>query len=505
QFYGNGIYNFSLQTLKTMSLLEVAYPGLYIEDGTNLNVFIDRDDNLTGSLLSGRLAMKSNYFKGVDLSLNSAANEKTDVKLFSDEVHLAGITMDSTCVDLSMAQNILEAGFKFKNDSTENNSAHILANVKFDSRTSALVNLLSGSDISLEGEKWKFTPSEISISDSAIVVENFNIVNEDQKFSLDGNISKYSSDILNFGLNNFNVGIFNLFLRRSFDVQGHFSGSGILSDLYRAPKIFLNIDGTDVSVYGNKVGTMKMMSKWNDLDKELNLFIKSSLDDKITLNANGFYRPEDSYLSLHASLEDLSVGYFEPFLSDIISRSSGSMSGELNLTGPLNKLKLTGENCHFSNLNFKVNFTGVPYTVNGPFDLNERGIFFTNLPVTDQFGSKGFMNGKFGYNYFRDLHLDTKVTFTNFQCLDTDEKDNEYFYGDAFATGSVHLKGPLEKIHIDIDVVSNKNTSIHIPLMNSATASQTNLLTFVEPYVVLKVDAYDSLQTINSDKVSKSN
>lgn len=501
--YRSGIYNFSLKTLKTRTLLDIAVPGLYIEDGTSLKVFIDRDDNLTCSLLSGRLAMGSHYLKGINLALGTSA-DTTDARLFSDEVHIAGMTIDSTSIDLCASNNVLDAGFVFRNDSTENNSANIHTNVRFGEGKNILLNILSGSNISLEGEKWNFTPAQIAYNDSTIVVNDFNIVNSNQKFSLNGNVSKYSADTLNFGLDNFNVGIFNLFLRRAFDVQGNFSGNGVVSDLYRAPKVFFNIEGSDVYVYRNKVGNLKMMSRWNDWDKELNLFIKSNLDDKITLNANGFYRPEDSYLNLNASLEDLSVGYFEPFLSDIISRSSGSMSGELKLSGPLNRLSLTGEDCRFNNLNFKLNFTQVPYTVNGPFELNERGIFFTDLAVTDRFGSKGKMSGKFGYNYFRDLHLDTKVTFTNFQCLDTRETDNEYFYGQAFATGSVHLKGPLEKINIDIDVVSNKNTSIHIPLQNSATASQTNLLTFVEPFKDRKVDVYDSLQTIKANLVKKS-
>ena len=501
--FRRGIYNLSLQTFKTRALLDVAFNGLYIEDSTRLDVFIDRDDNLKCSLLSGRLALNSHYFKGLNLSLN-AAGDSTDVGLFSDQVHLAGMTMDSTTIGLCAANNVLDAGFTFKNDSTENNSAQIFTKVEFGEEKNIYVNLLDSSNIRLEGEKWIITPSEIIYNDSIISVRNFNIVNDDQKFSLYGNVCKYSADTLNFGLNNFNVGIFNLFLNRAFDIQGNFSGNGVISDLYRAPKAFFNIEGSDVYVYKNKVGNIKLMSKWNDWDKELNLFIKSSLDNKITLNANGFYRPEDSYLNLNASLEDLSVGYFEPFLSDLISRSSGSMSGELKLSGPLNRLSLTGENCHFNNLNFKLNFTQVPYTINGPFELNERGIFFTELPLTDKFGSKGFMSGKFGYNYFMDFHLDTRVTFTNLQCLDTKETDNEYFYGQAFATGSVHLKGPLHKINIDIDVVSNKKTSIHIPLQNSATASQTNLLTFVEPYKDHKVDVYDSLQTLKANLVKKS-
>ncbi len=491
--YDRGIYNFALETFNTTQLFKVVYPGFYIEDSTKVNIFIDRDDNLKGELLSGRLALKSNYLKGLDMNIVASSDSSSTVDLFSENIHLAGLSMDNTTIKVLAKDNVVDAGFVFHNDTTERNSAHIATNVVFDDDKKIYVKVKDGSDLNLEGERWLFTPSLIAISDTSIKVDNFKIVNNTQEFSLNGNVSKYNSDTLTFGLKNFNVGIFNFFLSKSFDIQGYFSGSGIISDLYRAPKAFFNIEGTDVSVYQNKVGSLKLMSRWNDWDKELNLFLKSSLDNKITLNANGFYKPEDRYLNLVASLEDLSVGYFEPFLSDVISRSSGSMSGELKLSGPLDQLTLVGEDCFFNNFNFKLNYTQVPYTVNGPFELNERGIFFKNLPVYDRFGSRGTMNGKFGYNYFRDLHLDTKINFTNLECLHTVEKDNEYFYGNAFATGSVNLRGPLENIHIGIDVVSNRNTTIHIPLMNSATASQTNLLTFVEPDVYVKVDPYESL------------
>ena len=497
-------YDFYLQTFRTRDLLNVTLPGFYVEDSTQLSVHIDKNDKLTASLLSGRLAYNNNYLKGIDISVLSDSLQPAYINMFSKEVRIGGLVMDSTSVALKAEDNILDAGFIFRNKSERENSAHINTKVEFTPKKDILINLLEGSDIMLKGDQWKISPSLIACNDSLIKVDNFKIFNKDQNLTLQGNISKYNSDTLHFGLNNFNVEIFNLFLNRSFDLQGYFSGNGVVSDLYKAPKVFFNIDGKDVSVYSNKVGTLKLMSKWNDVDKELNLLIKSSLKNKVTLNSSGFYRPEDRFLSLNASLEDLSVGYFEPFLSDIISRSSGSMSGELKLSGPLDQLTLTGEDCHFNDMKFKLNFTQVPYTVNGPFELNERGIFFKNLPVYDQFGSKGYMSGKFGYNYFRDLHLDAEVKFSNFQCLDTKERDNEYFYGSAFATGTVHLKGPLDNIHIGIDVFSNKNTSIHIPLINSANASQINLLTFVQPKSSMKVDEYDSLQNVNVKSTKRS-
>lgn len=500
----NGLYNFNLHTFNTMPLFEILKKDYYIGDGTKVNLIIDRDNSLKGKVLSGRLAKGVNYLKNLTLDLNAAYDKGAIANLFSENVKVAGMVMDSVSVNLAADTNLLKTAFNFRNDSTANNSASILANIELQKGRNVMTSILNGSQINIEGEKWKFAPSVVSFSDSILAVEGFNLYNGSQSLSMEGAISRYSADSINFRLNNFNVGILNLFLSKSFDFQGYFSGNGVISDLYRAPKVFFDIIGKDVSVYGNEVGALKMMSKWNDVDKELNLYLKSSINDRRTFLATGYFKPETSYLSLNASLEDLSVSYFEPFLEDLISKSSGSMSGDLSLQGPLDKLSLTGKNCRFNKLGFILDFTQVPYVVDGPFELNERGIFFKDLPLVDKYGSRGTINGKLSYNYFRNLALDTRIDFTNLQCLNTNDNDNESFYGSAFATGNLILKGPLDNIDLQIDAVSNKRTSIHVPLTNSATAAQTNLLTFVEKDNQRWIDPYDTLAINRRDDVRKS-
>lgn len=501
--YRRGQYNLDVHTFNTMDLCQIIDEDLYIENNSQLGITIDSDNILHGELRSGRFAIGKDYIKDFTLSLDASDSSATHANLFSQNIRFAGMRMDSVFVELAADSNIVDAGFNFKNDSTENNSATLLGKVKFNPERNFEFGILQGSQINLEGEQWKFTPAKITIADGDIVIDRFNLYNKNQSLAIDGNISRTDYDSLDFRLSNFNVGIINMFLNRTFNVQGYFSGSGQISDLYREPKVFFDIDGNDVSVYDNEVGKLKMMSRWNDRDKEFTLYLKSSLKDRRTFLATGTYKPEGTYLNLNASLQDLSVSYFEPFLSDIISRTRGSVSGNLNLSGPLDKLALTGEDCRFNNMGFILNFTQVPYTVDGSFDLNEKGIKFKNLQFTDKFGSKGIINGRFIYDYFRNLALDAKVDFTNLQCLDTEEDDNEYFYGSAFATGSLTLKGPLHNITLDIDAVSNKKTSIHIPLSSSATASQTDLLTFVEPVKDTLVDPYDTLSINRSVAVKK--
>ena len=489
--YNNGNYRFSLQTFNTMDICQAVMPGLFIMDSTRVNVTIDNKNNFKGFARSGRLALNANFIK--DFTLNVTAGEKKPAiaDFFSKNIRLAGMRMDSSSINVNALNNEIDAAFSFKNDSTENNKADVISHISLMPGHRSLVKILDGSGISLEGERWKFTPASILFSDSSIVVNNLALKNNLQEFGLAGNISRYEPDSLHFGMKDFDIAIFNLFLNKSFDFRGYFSGNGVISDLYRSPKLFFDITGDSVSVYRNEVGKLKMMSKWDDSEKQLNLLVKSNLHGKPNFTATGFYKPDSTFLNLNASLDELSVGYFEPFLQGLISKSSGMLSGELNLSGPLDKLALTGSDCRFDNFRFTLDYTQVPYRVQGPVELNERGIFFTNLPIYDTFNGKGIVNGALTYNYFRDVAVNTKINFTNLQCLNTTEKDNEYFYGSAFATGSVDIKGPLDKIGIDIDVVSNPKTAIHIPLSSSATATQTKLLTFVEPD--MWIDPYDTL------------
>lgn len=493
--YNTGNYNFYAQTFNTLDLCQAVKPGLYIMDSTRLRITVDRDENLKATVYSGRVADGANYMKNLKLDVTGGADLPVNAKIFSRNIRFAGLSMDSSNIEITADTNLVRTSFSFRNDSTEDNSAAILADILFRGGKEFDVDVSGNSSISLKGEKWNFAPAHIAFSDSSINVSGFNIANKEQIFALDGNVSRYNPDTLNFRLRNFDIGIFNLFLSKPFNLKGYFSGNGLLSDLYREPKVFFDIEGSDVWVYGNEVGVLKMLSKWDAPERRLNILVQSSLNGRPNLHAAGYYTPSSSSLNLDASLDEFSVGYFEPFLLGLVSRTSGSLSGNMNLSGPLDKLSLTGEGCRFNNLGFLLDFTRVPYRLNGPFELNEKGVFFKNLSVYDQFNSKGAVNGSITYNYFRNLALDLDVDFTGLQCLNTTERDNEFFYGSAFATGSVKLKGPLEKIGIDIGVVSNNNTVIHIPLSSSATASQTNLLTFVEPESIHWVDPYEKLAT----------
>lgn len=487
----SNIYDLKVKSNNTSALCQLLLPGLYIEEGSEIETSIDAENRFDLNLKSGGIVLDRNFVRGLDLDISNR-DSILNLNLMGDNIRVAGIRMDSSFFTISGRENLFNALFAFQNSSQERNNAYIGTSIEF-LKDSTIFGIDSTSHIKLKGNRWQFNRSKLILANKSVSIDKFKLSNNNQYFSADGIISREMPDSLKVGLNNFDIKIFNLFLNRPFNMEGYFSGNANISTHRENMNLFLDLTGDSVYVYNNPVGVMKIMSKWYQPQERFNILVNSKLDGRRNMMVSGYFKPDSSLLNLDGSLDNLSVSYFEPFLTDIISKSSGNFSGNVNLSGPIDKLELKGENCRFDNFNFTVNYTQVPYTLNGPVILNENGIFANGLEVTDQHGNKGKVTGGLNYHYFRDAWLDAQIAFRDFECLKTRESDNEYFYGNAYATGTFGIKGPFNRLLLDIDVIPNRNTALHIPLSSVETATQTNLLTFKEPASKKVADLYDSL------------
>lgn len=495
-------YDLKIKTNNTSALCQFILPGLYIEENTLLEARIGEKNIFDLNLNSGGIVFKRDFIKGLDIDLTNR-DSILSLDLMGDNIMVAGLRMDSSYFTVKGKENLFNAIFAFQNSSQEKNNAYIDTKIEI-LKDSLCFGFDSTSHILLKGGKWHLNPSEVIVSNKSFIIEDFKLINGSQYFSAHGLLSKNQEDSLSIGLNNFDIKLFNLFLNKPFNVEGYFSGNARISTFGDNSNVFLDLTGDSVYVYNNPVGVMKVMSKWYQPDKRFNILVNSRLEGRRNMMVNGWFKPDGKYLNLDGSLDNLSVSYFEPFLADIISKSAGTFSGNVNLSGPIEKLQLNGENCRFDNFNFTVNYTQVPYTLNGAVELNENGIFAKGLEVFDSKGNKGTVSGGLHYHYFRDAWLDAQITFRELECLRTKESDNEYFYGNAYATGTFGIKGPFNKLVLDINVLPNRNTALHIPLSSAETATQTNLLTFKEPERKKISDFYDSLMQNRTKEKSAS-
>lgn len=492
-------FDFSAEIFDSQSICQLIKPGLYIHDSTRLRARIDEENNLEVKLGSGRLAVNGDYIKGVDIDFDNK-DSLFNFRMSCNNILVSGIPVDNSILKISGKENRLGIGFNFRNDTSSRSYGAFTASLDFRKDTIS-AGIDSTSSLSIKGDSWNLRESEILFSGDDVHINNFGLDNADQHLVVNGLISKTYSDSVLINLNNFDIDILNLFSKKDFNFQGYFSGDAKITSVLKDPNMFLDMKGSSVSISGTPVGDVRILSKWSREYDRFNLLFNTKYGDENQLTSNGYYSPKNSELNIQASLNRLPVAYFEPFLEGVFSRISGTVSGEMRLSGPLNKLKLSSEQMNIDDFTFLVDYTNVPYTVSGTMELSEKGVKAKDLTIKDFEGGSGRIQGGFEYDYFKDIALNANINFRNLLCINTSEFNSDIFYGTTYASGRMSIKGALNSLTMDLMVNPDENSSLHIPLSSAANATRTNILTFKQRNIQTYVDPYEILMA--SKKVEK--
>ena len=131
-------------------------------------------------------------------------------------------------------------------------------------------------------------------------------------------------------------------------------------------------------------------------------------------------------------------------LNAFASGISGSASGLVHLTGALNAPVLSGS-LYGESATMKIDFLQTRYTFSDSIRFDKSGIIFRNIQCKDTKGNIATIDGKVYHNSFRDFTVDLAVRTNECMVLDTKEKDNDMFYGTAYASGVTTIKSDKNK------------------------------------------------------------
>jgi hypothetical protein len=206
-------------------------------------------------------------------------------------------------------------------------------------------------------------------------------------------------------------------------------------------------------------------------------------------------------LDASVALDSLNIKYAQPFLTDVFSEMGGFISGDILAEGPLNLLEITSRDTRLDNVLLKVAYTNVPYYADGPFHLDDTGVYFDNIRIQDRFNGTGTVDGSIRWSQLKDITFDTRIKVQEIEAINLSEGMNESFYGNLFATGNVSITGPVHSLLLTADAVTAKTGQLHIPMSGAATAGKSaNLLKFVEPVRNVYIDPYEAMLAKLQDK-----
>ncbi|MBA4055706.1 MAG: hypothetical protein C0490_13405 [Marivirga sp.] len=449
---------------------------------------------IDGNFTSGYTTIFQAFTSFDSLQYNGTLFLKTEVDLTTSKIAdstsvlaMASVTSEYQSIGPNVrTKNLLVEGIWNKNhidfgldadQDGQTNYVRLKGAVEF--QRDSTVIAMTPSVLKLLEREWSFSPQNyVSIRDRNWTFNNLTLVNAEQSVGLTGQLSEDPSKILSLLINKLDLSLLNALTDKKF--TGIMNAQVDMSNYYKDPAIQNEINIRDLTINKFLIGDITGKNQWDTTFNkfDINLFIDR--EQNRILNLVGEYNPREkkSPLNIVAKLEKANLNIVEPFLDDIFSHIGGTVSGDFKITGLLDAPEIRGEGT-MSDAQIMINYLRTMYRMTGKIGLTPSSIYFKDIELTDAFKNKGKLNGAITHQAFSSMSIALDASFRNFQVLNTSIKDNSLFYGQAYATGSLDIMGPISNLRITSSARTEKNTRIYIPIGGATSTEQKEFINFV--------------------------
>lgn len=246
------------------------------------------------------------------------------------------------------------------------------------------------------------------------------------------------------------------------------------------------IVGGDASIFalsldGDTLGDFEMKSNYADNQNRLMALVKSLNGKLRNLEIGGYYdfNHKDDALNFSIRFDESDVTSFQPFVKEYIKLYTGNVQASGQLTGSLKYPEFVC-NVDLMGVTLMVDYLRTIYSFSTTININEQQIKINPAEVRDIHDQKAILSGVINHRNFADFKTNLRLTdLNNFQLLNTGAKDNDLFYGTAYADGNLSLNGPINDLVLDAKFLARKGTVINIPLSSGYSDGTDGLIHFV--------------------------
>ncbi len=492
----------------SLPVIELFLPQITFAEGLSLNAYLCELDNEI--LLDANIPV---------LQLKKQCLRDIEVKSSSDRQN--------------MDVNISCSGFQFKANDTLNDINHIkLKSVISTDTITFTANALGNSinkleDVYMEGMAgfWNSKHLFVSLTNGSVLwneesflldtfnrvvfspnlihVDNFGIrSHNDRSLQVYSQANAQNEEAIFFDFNNIELGMLNIFLNRfNITLQGSATGKGGILNTSNKKQFAVGsgIEVKDFYFNDAPLGFLDARTMWQSQVSKLfinaDLYMDSTKEDRLT-NINGYFDPLNKYIDLDGDIRNFNLKTLEPYLKSFAYKLEGYGTGTLSFKGPVRDPKLLGEVTVHSGV-MGIDYLKTEYTIhNKTISFVDTGFIFNNVTVSDMYNNKIAVNGMITHHKLKNWGLNLRMRASNALALNTTLKDNNLFYGKAFVTGNISMKGQAgDIIQINADVNTEPKTDISLLFDWSTSADESKVITFVSPYNEKKDEEFNASGT----------
>ncbi len=480
-------FNFNVTLYNTDLLSKLFLNGITLSKNSTLDGFYHSETQ--------SLSVKANFpviiTNGITLHNTKVDGRTNDKQILFDVDVDKIIQSDSLYVDNFKASSIvfndtILTNIDWKNvDSIALTKADLNLITVFKSPTN-FTSHLSNSFLYVSDTLWTVNENnyiEFKKTDTTeIAVRSLGFNAQNQNILIDGKISGKPNDQIDVALTNFNLyNIQKIIPNKLLQLQGTINGIASIKKENNEFIFTSNLEFEKLFINQTQLGNGNIKSTWNPSEKRLFVdgqFFKGHMP---TITFIGDYYPfkEKESLDLNVKLQRTDLQMVSNYTNEYISNLKGVVSADIDLKGTIQKPDFKGY-ITLQKTSFLVNYLNASFsTPSCKIDIKPDMISFDNIVFFDERGNKATGNATVFHDYFKNVSMDLGFNTKNFLALNTTIKDNDLFYGKAFVSGLVNVGLYKNKLNVELDVTSEKETVINIPLNTADEIAENDFIEFV--------------------------
>lgn len=504
-------FKFEVNFKNTQQLTDFFIPGLYLSKDSKLRGNYNPSKNDLNFLMTIPLLQHKSkkwynvYFNGKTTKHNLLLTSGCNALRINNKTSLDNFTIVS-----DFKHDSIDLHIRWNNFDTISNKGDIsiLASLKTaPNHSKPIVNLVvEPSQLVLNDSLWQLQSGPVEIDSSEIKIDQFYISHLNQSIKIYGSISQKVDNPLSFELSHINLSnLDSLTASKKIEIGGIINGKADLLNLYHNPIIRASLSLDSLSINKVSLGKTMISAVYDNSDKNITIDAFSERGFIKTLNIKGTYATLTKSFDFHIDLNKLKLDIFRPYLASIFSDVRGIATGSLELTGTPQAPLLDGS-VTAQKASFMINYLKTRYNFTQTIDIKKNTFLLNNIEVFDSKVNKAMVNGEIEYRNLKELHVDITIDAKKFECLNTTEKDNTMFYGQAFASGDVSIKGVQKNMTMEINATTdapvNQKTTIFIPLGTKTELAESNYIRFInKQQPSLSLNQYEIDKTNDNKKI----
>jgi hypothetical protein len=383
------------------------------------------------------------------------------------------------------------------------NAGEIHAVTKFNNEKGSLVAQLNiqPTQLIISDSIWNMHPCRIDFNaDSTIQIRNFNFENHKQFIHINGLASKNVSDGISVVMNELDLDfIMGLLKLKGISIGGIATGKATLLSALSQPVFEANLKVKDFKLNHKIVGDANIFSNWDEANNQLlaSGFFTNNKDTIV--KASGTYTPRSDTIDIHYDTHNFSIEFLNKYFETVVDNFKGLLSGKIRMYGPLKHgISFEGDGL-VRKAQLTVKSLKTTYFIDDSVRLTKKNIILKNVRVYDQDHNPATLNALLTHNgFFQHMKFDASLFGQNIMALNTKAEDNDYFFGKAYANGTVHIYGDETEANIIVNAISQPQTKCYIQMGGASKAKDNNFINFVNKHIYSRKDSAVAHKTAGS-------